>query len=227
MSLISEGKRQVDIIWSKKLIPYDFALDFMDKKIEEVNLGKNGAIWFLQHPHIYTLGTSASSSEVLDVKEVPLYKSGRGGKTTYHGPGQSVIYLMLPLKMLYNQPDIHRYINDLQKAVISALACFGLECYLRDDMVGVWCRDVNSQDQLKIAAVGVRVRKWVTMHGIAVNIDPDISYFSRIIPCGIKDYGVTSCKEQGSMVTMDQFNIVLLREFMNIMNCIQGDEYEV
>lgn len=227
MSLTYSSHLQVDLIESTSLVPYDFALNFMEKKVEDINNGCNPAIWFLQHPHLYTSGSSASNNDIIDLKKTPIYSSGRGGKTTYHGPGQSICYILMPLKSIYQEPDIRKYIQDLQISVINTLQYFGLKCHEREGMIGVWCNDITSNKPAKIAAIGVRVKKWITMHGIAININPDLSYFSRIIPCGIQDYGVTSCIDQGLELTIEEFNLVFYKEFLNTMNCSTGNKYEI
>jgi lipoyl(octanoyl) transferase len=227
MSWTYSSKLQLDLIKSNKPIPYDFAINFMDKKVEDISMGSNPAIWFLQHPNLYTYGSSANENDIIDLKKIPMYQSGRGGKITYHGPGQSICYIFLPLKRVYREPDIRRYINDLQATVIKTMLYFGLKCYEKDGMIGVWCNDITLNKPLKIAAIGVRVKKWITMHGIAININPDLKYFSRIIPCGIQDYGVTSCASQGLDLTIEEFNTVFYKKFLNTMNCSKGNEYEI
>jgi len=219
---------QIDVITSQQLISYPVALEFMEQKVKEIDAGGAGAIWLLQHPSLYTGGSSATKDEVLDLKGLPLYSTGRGGKTTYHGPGQSILYAMIPLKQLYDHPDLHKYISDLQLCIINTLNHYGIDSYTRKERIGVWCDDKKDQKtELKIAAIGVRVRKWITMHGIAINVNPDLEYFSRIIPCGIKDYGVTSCEAQGVAIKIEDLQRTLISEFLKIMKCKPGRTYEI
>lgn len=216
----------VDVLISKTPVPYSQALTFMDERVQAISLGqKPPAIWLLQHPHLFTQGTGSDDAEIIDLQGVPVHKTGRGGKITYHGPGQCILYAMLPLKDIYLQPDLHNYVLDMEKSVINTLKHFGITTHTTPKLIGVWHGE--SYAQKKIAAVGIRVRKWITLHGVAVNINPEIEYFSRIIPCGIANYGVTSCEALGFNVTMEKFQQELAKNFLKIIGCEIKNTYEI
>ena len=186
-------------------VPYDVALAFMEKRVAEI---KNGTakevVWLLEHPPIYTAGTSANVSDLLEPQRFPVYEAGRGGKYTYHGPGQRVAYTMIDLKK--RGGDVRQYVRDLEEWIIRSLAALHVTAKRRDGRIGIWVsRDDGSED--KIAALGVRVRRWVTFHGISINVTPDLSHFGGIVPCGINEHGVTSLSDLGnraSMADLDQ-----------------------
>ena len=171
-------------------------------------------VWLLEHPHLFTAGTSADPAELLDPGNAPVYPTGRGGRYTYHGPGQRIAYVMLNLSQ--RGSDLHAYVEALETWIIQSLDHFGITGERRSDRVGVWVvRDDGRED--KIAAIGVRVRRWVSYHGIAINLDPDLQRFSGIIPCGIRGHGVTSMRELGLDTTMAQLDKVLRATFEEIM----------
>ena len=186
-------------------VPYDIALAFMEKRVAEI---KNGTaeevVWLLEHPPLYTAGTSANTSDLLEPQRLPVYETGRGGRYTYHGPGQRVAYTMIDLKK--RGGDVRQYVHDLEEWIIRSLARIQVDAERRDGRIGIWVtRDDGSED--KIAALGVRVRRWVTFHGISINVTPDLSHFGGIIPCGINEHGVTSLADLGnhaSMANLDQ-----------------------
>ena len=186
-------------------VPYDVALAFMEKRVAEI---KNGTakevVWLLEHPPIYTAGTSANTSDLLEPQRFPVYEAGRGGQYTYHGPGQRVAYTMIDLKK--RGDDVRQYVCDLEEWIIRSLAGLHVTAERRDGRIGIWVsRDDGSED--KIAALGVRVRRWVTFHGISINVTPDLSHFGGIVPCGINKHGVTSLSDLGnraSMADLDQ-----------------------
>ena len=186
-------------------VPYDVALAFMEKRVAEI---KNGTakevVWLLEHPPIYTAGTSANTSDLLEPQRFPVYEAGRGGQYTYHGPGQRVAYTMIDLKK--RGDDVRQYVCDLEEWIIRSLARLHVTAERRDGRIGIWVsRDDGSED--KIAALGVRVRRWVTFHGISINVTPDLSHFSGIVPCGINEHGITSLADLGnsaSMADLDQ-----------------------
>jgi len=171
-------------------------------------------VWLLEHPPLYTAGTSAGEGEVL-APGFPVFRSGRGGQTTYHGPGQRVAYVMLDLKR--RGPDVRRFVASLEEWIIRTLADFGVCGERREDRIGVWVRrpDKGSGREDKIAALGIRVQRWVTLHGIAINVAPDLSHFAGIVPCGVSDhrYGVTSLADLGLIAAIMQVDEVLRREF--------------
>lgn len=203
--------KRADLIFSKNLVDYKYALDFMKNRVNDIIDKKaNETIWFLEHNHLYTAGRSANNSELL-TKSIPIFYTDRGGKFTYHGPGQRVIYVMLNLKNLFDgKPDIKIFVKMLEKWIITTLAELSITGETRKDRIGVWVRNNNTEK--KIAAIGIKVRKWITFHGIAININPDLRFYDGIIPCGIKDYGITSvsklCKTDLNIVDkilIDQF----------------------
>lgn len=198
---------------SKHPVDYEKAVAAMEKRVLAIRAGKKDElIWLLEHPPLYTAGTSAKDSDLLDKARFPVYKTGRGGQYTYHGPGQRVAYIMLDLKK--RGPDVRQFVKNLEKSVIMTLAAFGIKGETRDGRIGIWVKEKRKES--KIAAVGVRIRQWVTYHGIAVNISPDLSHYSSIVPCGIKDYGVTSLKELGTAVTMEEFDKQFKKSFHKV-----------
>jgi lipoyl(octanoyl) transferase len=203
--------------WRISAAPVDYAdaLTEMERRVAAISEGRAGElVWLLTHPPLYTAGTSASDDALLDPR-FPVYHVGRGGQFTYHGPGQRVVYVMLDLKR--RQPDVRRFVATLEEWIIRTLATFGVEGERRADRIGVWVRrpDKGAEHEDKIGAVGVRIKKWVTMHGLALNVEPDLEHFSGIVPCGVRDarYGVTSLVDLGSAATMALVDDALQREF--------------
>jgi lipoyl(octanoyl) transferase len=170
-------------------------------------------VWLLEHPPLYTAGTSADPKDLLTPDRFPVFKSGRGGQYTYHGPGQRVAYAMLDLRR--REPSVRAYVAALEQWVIDTLAHFNVTGERREGRVGVWV-DRGGGREDKIAAIGVRVRQWVTFHGISLNVEPDLSHFSGIVPCGISDHGVTSLVDLGLPVTMADADIALRASFEKI-----------
>ncbi len=197
---------------SKELVDYSEAVSFMEERVSLINKGKaDECVWLLEHPSLYTAGTSAKEEDLLD-KCFPVYKTGRGGQYTYHGPGQRVGYVILNLKKRQQVPDIKKYIYDLEEWIIRSVARFGVKGMRRDGRVGIWV-DIGDGKEAKIAAIGVRVRHWISFHGIAINVNPDLSNFNGIVPCGISEYGVTSFKDLGIDIKMEQLDKVLKEEW--------------
>ena len=169
-------------------------------------------VWLVEHPPLYTSGTSASPSDLLDANRFPVYDAGRGGEYTYHGPGQRVAYLMLDLRA--RGRDVRCLVQGLEGWIIDTLAAFNITGELRDGRIGVWVRQLGRPGgESKIAAIGVRVSKWVTSHGIALNVAPDLSHFGGIVPCGIADRGVTSLEDLGQIVSLPEVDTVLRSAF--------------
>jgi len=200
---------------SDELVPYAEALAFMDARAAAIADGTAPeTVWLLEHPPLYTGGTSAQDAD-LHSERFPVYRTGRGGQFTYHGPGQRVAYVMLDLRR--RGPDIRRYIATLEEWMIRTLAAFNVRGERRDDRIGVWVRRPDKGDGFedKIGAIGVRIKRWVTLHGLALNVEPDLTHFSGIVPCGVADtrYGVTSLADLGHLVTMEEVDGVLHREF--------------
>ena len=167
----------------------------------------------LEHPPIYTAGTSASEADLVDPARFPVYKTGRGGQYTYHGPGQRVAYVMLDLRK--RTQDVRAFVAGLEQWIIATLAAFNVTGERREDRVGVWVRrpDKPAGTEDKIAAIGIRVRSWVTLHGISINVEPDLDHFSGIVPCGVSQHGVTSLVDLGLPVVMEDVDIALKAEF--------------
>jgi lipoyl(octanoyl) transferase len=209
------GQAAVEWRVDDELLPYQSALAVMDARAAAVADGTaSELVWLIEHPPLYTAGTSAKLGDLM-VERFPVHVAGRGGQFTYHGPGQRVAYVMLDLKR--RGPDIRRFVATLEEWIIRSLAAFGVTGERRDDRIGVWVRrpDKGAGHEDKIAAIGIRVKRWVSLHGIALNIDCDLSHFSGIVPCGIADarYGVTSLLDLGRPVTMAEVDMVLRREF--------------
>jgi len=194
-------------IVSDRPVEYPEALDFMERRVAEIRAGTAPeAVWLLEHPPLYTAGTSAKREDLLEPDRFPVYDAGRGGQYTYHGPGQRVAYVMLDLQK--RGRDVRCFVRDLEEWVILTLAQFGVKGEIRDGRVGIWVdRGAGRED--KIGAIGVRVRHWVTFHGISLNIDPDLSHFGGIVPCGLTHYGVTSLWDLGHTPTSDEVDIAL------------------
>jgi lipoyl(octanoyl) transferase len=194
---------------SPGLTPYAPALAFMEARAAAIAAGEaDELVWLLEHPPLYTAGTSAKPGDLLSPDRFPVYETGRGGEYTYHGPGQRVAYVMLDLTR--RGRDVRKFIQSLEAWLIGAAAQFDIEAGIREGRVGVWVNRANGHED-KIAAIGVRLRRWVSFHGIAFNVDPDLSHFSGITPCGISNplYGVTSLADLGHFVSMDDFDTAL------------------
>lgn len=196
---------------SDQLIEYPAALAEMEQRVRAIRAGEaDEMVWLLEHPPLYTAGTSADSADLVDPDRFPVYDAGRGGQYTYHGPGQRVVYFMLDLSK--RGRNVRQFVYCLEEVIVRALDKFSVKAERRKGRVGVWVeRGLGRED--KIAAIGVRVRQWVTYHGIAINVEPDLSHFDGIVPCGISEHGVTSLTDLGLPVTMDDLDIVLKETF--------------
>ena len=195
-------------------VPYEEAVAFMEERAAAIAAGEaQEMVWLLEHPPLYTAGTSANETDLLTPDRFPVYKTGRGGQYTYHGPGQRVAYVMLDLKR--RKPDVRAYVHDLERWLIATLERFNVTGEIRDDRVGVWVRRPEKGQGVedKIAAIGVRLRRWVTFHGISLNVDPDLDHFTGIVPCGISQHGVTSLVDLGHPVSMPEVDMVLRETF--------------
>ncbi|MEQ5789129.1 lipoyl(octanoyl) transferase LipB [Erythrobacter sp. NFXS35] len=189
------------------LVPYAQALAAMEARNQAVAVGaESELIWLLEHPPVYTAGTSADPAELVDPR-FDVVAAGRGGRYTYHGPGQRVGYLVLDLNR--RGKDLRCFVHAIEGWVIATLARFGVESWRAEGRVGIWTRDIDGTEA-KIGAIGVRVRRWVTMHGFSVNLDPDLAHFSGIVPCGIAEYGVTSMARLGLSVSAAQWDEALI-----------------
>ncbi|MCE3231950.1 MAG: lipB [Rickettsiaceae bacterium] len=200
---------------SPGLISYEEAVAQMEARVAGIIAGtEDEMVWLVEHPPLYTAGTSAKAADLLDSTRFPVYSTGRGGEYTYHGPGQRVAYVMLNLKQR-NAEDLKLYVSNLEQWIINTLAVLGIKGERHKGRVGIWVDDGYGNEK-KVAAIGIRVRKWVTYHGIALNINPDLKHFSGIVPCGIKEYGVTSLAGLGCPANMACLDAILQQEFGKI-----------
>jgi lipoyl(octanoyl) transferase len=184
----------------------------MEQRVAAISRGQaNELVWLLEHPPIYTAGTSAKDADLLDAR-FPVFRTGRGGQFTYHGPGQRVGYVMLDLKR--RRADIRAFVHGLEQWVIATLATFDVKGERRAGRVGIWVTGADRED--KIAAIGVRVRRWVTYHGVSLNVSPDLSHFSGIVPCGVREHGVTSLANLGVHVSTVDVDAALRRAFHEV-----------
>ena len=203
---------QVEWKISDSPVAYPDALTEMEARAAAIAEGKAGEqVWLLEHPPIYTAGTSAQDGDLIDAR-FPVYRTGRGGQFTYHGPGQRVGYVMLDLKS--RKPDVRAYVHDLEQWLIETLAEFNVKGERREGRVGIWVQRGMRED--KIAALGVRIRRWVTFHGVALNVDPDLSHFSGIVPCGVTGHGVTSLADLGILVSTADVDVALKQAFQKV-----------
>ena len=200
----------MQLIKSNELVEYQSALEFMQHRVEGIVKGYDEpSLWFLQHPPLYTAGTSSKPDDLLE-KRFPVYEAGRGGQFTYHGPGQLVCYVMVKLF----PHDVHLFVWRLEEWIIKTLEHFGIKGERRDGRVGIWVNDGGAE--AKIAAIGIRLKKWVSYHGISINISPDLSHFGGIVPCGLPQFGVTSFERLGVEARMDEIIEVMANEFNNV-----------
>jgi lipoyl(octanoyl) transferase len=196
----------------RRLLPYPEALQSMEERVGAIAEGRAPElVWLLEHPPLYTAGTSARPSDLVQADRFPVFQAGRGGQYTYHGPGQRVGYVMLDLQRR-GRADLRRYVRDLEEWLIRTLARFDVRGERRPGRVGIWVAGAGGAEE-KIAAIGVRVRRWITYHGVSINRDPDLSHFEGIVPCGIADRGVTSLAKLGIAVPPEELDRVLIEEF--------------
>ena len=198
------------------LIPYPQALQFMEQRVADIIDGRaQELVWLVEHPSIYTAGTSTNTGD-LKSTQFPVFETGRGGQYTYHGPGQRIAYVMLELRQ--RGPDLRAFIASLEAWIIATLSEFNITGERREDRVGVWVKrpDKGLDYEDKIAAIGIRVRQWVTFHGLSINLEPDLGHFGGIVPCGVADprYGVTSLVDLGLPVMMSDLDLALRKNFI-------------
>ena len=204
---------------SQGLTDYDTELATMEARADAIAKGEaDELIWLVEHPPLYTAGTSAKIEDLVQPDRFPVYNTRRGGQYTYHGPGQRVAYAMLDLNK--RGRDVRKFVHDMETWVIAALAEFNIKGEIRDGRVGVWVERADKpltvtgqKAEDKVAAIGLRIRKWVSFHGLSINVEPDLSHFDGIVPCGITEYGVTSLVDLGLPITMDDVDIALRRAF--------------
>jgi lipoyl(octanoyl) transferase len=196
---------------SDGLVPYEAAVAAMEERVAQIRAGAAPElVWLLEHPPLYTAGTSAREEDLVEPGLLPVFRTGRGGQYTYHGPGQRVAYVMLDLRR--RGADIRAYVHALEEWLIRTLARFNLKGERREGRVGIWIAEEDGRES-KIAAIGVRVRHWVSYHGVALNVDPDLAHYRGIVPCGIAQHGVTSLAAQGVMVSLPEVDAALKAAF--------------
>jgi lipoyl(octanoyl) transferase len=206
---------------SRAPVPYPEAVAAMEARAEQIAKGEAGElVWLLEHPPLYTAGVSARAADLIMPDRFPVFASGRGGQYTYHGPGQRVAYVMLDLGK--RTKDVRAFVAALEAWVIEALAAFNLEGQIREGRVGVWVerKGPGWSREDKIAAIGVKLRRWVSFHGISLNVEPDLDHFGGIVPCGIAEHGVTSLVDQGLPVTMDEADAALKAAFQRVFGAV-------
>ena len=205
----------VEWLVSDTPIPYATALDLMDRRVAAIAAGEAAElIWLLEHPPLYTAGTSAKPEDLLAPDRFPVFKAGRGGQLTYHGPGQRIAYVMLDVRR--RGADVRAFVSALEGWIIATLASFGVKGETRPDRVGVWVArpEMGDRAEDKIAAIGIRLRRWVSLHGLSLNVEPDLEHFSGIVPCGVVGHGVTSLADLGRIVSMPEVDMALETAFV-------------
>ena len=217
------GGAPVEWLITDAPVPYLEAVAAMEARVADIAAGRAAElVWLLQHPPLYTSGTSGKAADLLDPR-FPIFDTGRGGQLTYHGPGQRVAYVMLDLKR--RRPDVRAYVAGLEQWIIQTLAAFNVRGERREDRVGVWVArpDKGAGFEDKVAAIGVRLRRWVSFHGIAINVAPDLTHFAGIVPCGVADprYGVTSLADLGHRATMADVDIALRQAFEDVFGAVK------
>jgi len=207
---------KVDWITEKSQISYEQAVSDMESHVAAIRDGTaRERIWLLEHPPIYTGGTSAKSEDLVEPDRFPVYQTGRGGEYTYHGPGQRIAYVMLDLNR--HGRDVRQFVFNLEQWIIETLAHFDVEGERREGRIGIWVDQGGGRDE-KIAALGIRLRKWVSFHGISINVNPDLEHFSGIVPCGIKGHGVTSLAGLGKDVSLSDVDAALRASFERVFS---------
>ncbi|WP_439815677.1 lipoyl(octanoyl) transferase LipB [Zavarzinia sp. CC-PAN008] len=217
----SDAAARVPVLWDVAAHPvsYPEALARMEARVADIRAGRAPELaWAVEHPPLYTAGTSADPSELVRPDRFPVFQAGRGGRFTYHGPGQRVVYVMLDLKR--RKPDVRAFVHDLEDWLIATLDRFGVRGERRADRIGVWVV-LPGGGEAKIAALGIRVRHWVTFHGVSLNVEPDLDHFGGIVPCGIAQHGVTSLAALGIMASMAEVDMALRDTFEEIFGPTQ------
>ena len=222
--MMPQNPNTLEVEWKKSagLVPYEQAVEWMERRVAQIIAGEaSEVIWLLEHPALYTAGTSSDEKDLIEPNRFPVFKAKRGGQFTYHGPGQRVVYVILDVAK--RGRDIRKFVKNLEIWVISTLAKLNVVGEIREGRVGVWVQRPDLPKlpsgfiaEHKIASIGIRLRKWVSFHGISINLDPNLEHFSGIIPCGIDGFGVTSLSDLGQKVTLNELDIILRREFANL-----------
>jgi len=218
----SDSEPPVRWLVSEGLTPYPEAIAFMEQEVERIAHGEaDELVWLVEHPPLYTAGTSARAQDLLVPNRFPVFETGRGGEYTYHGPGQRVVYIMLDLKR--RKRDVRAFVAAIEDSIIRTLDSMNIRGERREDRVGVWVRRPEkpplpngAESEDKIAAIGIRLRHWVSFHGLSINVEPDLSHFTGIVPCGISGYGVTSLIDLGLPVTMEDVDIRYRQAFEQV-----------
>jgi lipoyl(octanoyl) transferase len=221
-SLLREDGRPVEWALSSGYVDYPAAEAAMEARVAAIAAGEaEELVWLLEHPPLYTAGVSAKDDDLLAPDRFPVHRTGRGGQFTYHGPGQRVAYVMLDLNR--RGKDVRGFVHGLEDWIIGALDRFGVEAGMREGRVGVWVerKGAGWSREDKIAAIGVKVRKWVSFHGISLNVEPDLDHFGGIVPCGISEHGVTSLVDLGVLATMDEADDALKSSFQRVFGPVQ------
>ncbi|WP_313632159.1 lipoyl(octanoyl) transferase LipB [Brevundimonas sp. LF-1] len=221
-SLLREDERAVQWALSSGYVDYAAAEAAMEARVAAIAAGEaEELVWLLEHPPLYTAGVSAKDDDLLAPDRFPVHRTGRGGQFTYHGPGQRVAYVMLDLNK--RGKDVRGFVHGLEDWIIGALDRFGVEAGMREGRVGVWVerKGAGWSREDKIAAIGVKVRKWVSFHGISLNVEPDLDHFGGIVPCGITEHGVTSLVDLGVLATMDEADDALKSSFQRVFGPVQ------
>ncbi len=221
-SLLREDERPVQWALSSGYVDYAAAEAAMEARVAAIAAGEaEELVWLLEHPPLYTAGVSAKDDDLLAPDRFPVHRTGRGGQFTYHGPGQRVAYVMLDLNK--RGKDVRGFVHGLEGWIIGALDRFGVEAGMREGRVGVWVerKGAGWSREDKIAAIGVKVRKWVSFHGISLNVEPDLDHFGGIVPCGITEHGVTSLVDLGVLATMDEADDALKSSFQRVFGPVQ------
>ena len=211
---VSEPAADIEWRFSAEPVPYEEALSFMEQRAAAIREGTAGeCVWLLEHPPLFTAGTSADAAELFNPRNFSVYEAGRGGRYTYHGPGQRIAYVMLDLEK--RGKDVRCFVHALEGWMIAALAELGVSAHRAPGRIGIWVGD--GAEEAKIGALGVRVKRWVTLHGFAVNVNPDLSHFSGIVPCGISEFGVTSLAKLGKQMPLERVDAALKRSFAGFL----------
>ncbi|WP_428152439.1 lipoyl(octanoyl) transferase LipB [Brevundimonas sp.] len=219
--LIRPDGRAVEWVVAPGYVPYEAAVAEMEARVALIAAGEAAErVWLLEHPPLYTAGVSAKDDDLIDAGRFPVHRTGRGGQFTYHGPGQRVAYVMLDLNQ--RGKDVRGFVRGLEQWLIGALAEFGVEADVREGRVGVWVerKGPGWSREDKIAAIGVKVRKWVSFHGISLNVEPDLDHFGGIVPCGIAEHGVTSLLDLGVTASMDDADAALKASFVRVFGAV-------
>ena len=209
-------KELIEINYSNEVIDYNESVNLMEKRIMDIYHKKNSElIWFLNHNNIYTMGTSAHKDEIHKGTNIPIISTNRGGKTTYHGPGQRIVYFLINLGN--RKKDIREFVNLIEKSTIEVLKEFDLEAQTFPKRIGIWVtknKGVSLKKEEKIGAIGLRIKKWVTFHGLSFNINPNLQYYNYIDPCGLREYSTTSMEKLGVNISQENFDKIYLKYFL-------------